>query len=322
MSSGSDPSPDVSIVIVSFNTRELLRNCLRAIPAACAGRTSEVFVVDNQSHDGSADMVEKDFPSVRLVRSERNLGFAAGNNLAFKLATGRFIYCLNPDTVSHPQSISILVDELESDQRIGYIGPKLLNSDGSHQWSAYRFHTVLSGFFSWSMLGLDRRFPDSKHSLSLHHKFGCDTPMNVDWITGAAILTRAEIIGEVGGFNAEYFLYAEEIEWCWRMHRAGWIGRYEPRAVVTHIRAASTSHLNDSHAFHGHDPVLLISAHRRLAQQTLGTTGMAVGFVAHLVGLSVAYLRNIPPLPGRNAATRRKAYLWIKYMIRTHSRKP
>jgi len=309
-------------VIVSFNTRDLLRDCLRSLPEACAGRSSEVFVVDNRSHDGSADMVEREFPGVRLVRSERNLGFAAGNNLAFGLARGRFVYCLNPDTVSHPGSVATLVEALEGDPRIGYVGPKLLNSDGSHQWSAYRFHTAFSGFFSWSMLGLDRRFPGSKHALSLHHLHGHDSPIDADWITGAALMTRAEIVGAVGGFNADYFLYAEEIEWCWRMHRAGWIGRYEPRATVTHVRAASTSHLDDSHAFHGHDPALLISGHRRLARQTLGTVGMAVGFVAHMAGLSAAYLRNIPPLPGRNAATRRKASLWLKYMVRTHPRKP
>lgn len=313
--------PDVSIVIVSFNTRELLRGCLSSIHAACAGRTHETFVVDNQSHDGSADMVAQDFPWVRLVRSPQNLGFAGGNNVAFRLVNGRFVYCLNPDTVSHPRSIAILIDELERHPEIGYIGPKLLNQDGSHQLSAYRFHTVISGLFSWSMLGLDRRYPRSRHCLSLHHQHGCDTPIDVNWLTGAAILTRAEIVNDVGGYNEAYFLYAEEIEWCWRMHRAGWVGRYEPSAVVTHIRAASTSHLNDSYAFHGHNPELLILSHRQLARQTLGWSGNVVSWTLHLVGLSAAFMRNIPPMPKRNAETRRKAMLWIKYLVRTPTRK-
>ena len=317
----ADSCPDVSIVIVSFNTRDLLRDCLSSIHAACAGRTSETFVVDNQSHDGSADMVAEEFPWVRLFRTERNLGFAGGNNCAFRHVTGRFVYCLNPDTVSHPGSISFLLDILERDPRIGYVGPKLLNVDGTHQLSAYRFHTVLSGLFSWSMLGFDRRFPKSRHCLSLHHQYGYDTAIDVDWITGAAIMTRAQVVADIGGYNEAYFLYAEEIEWCWRMHRAGWIGRYEPGAVVTHIRAASTSHLSDSHAFHGHNPALLIESHRRLARQTLGRPGQALSTALHLLGLSAAFLRNVPPMPRRNASTRRKAFLWIKYLLRTPVRK-
>jgi hypothetical protein len=311
----SGAAPDVSIVIVSYNTVDLLRDCLRSIAAAAEPFTHETFVVDNQSRDGSADMVEREFPSVRLIRAPRNLGFAAGNNAAFALATGRLVYCLNPDTVSHPGSLATLVRVLDGDPAIGFVGPKLLNADGSHQLSAYRFHTVLSGFFSWSMLGLDRRFPRSRHCLSMHHLHGCDTAFDADWLTGAAILARRSVIDRVGGFDEGYFVYAEEIEWCWRMQRAGAPGRYEPASVVTHIRAASTSHLDDSHAFHGHDPRLLIESHRRLARQTLGVPGAALSQALHLLGVSLAWARNLPPLPGRNPATRRRAWLWMRYLL-------
>jgi len=307
---------DVSIVIVSYNTVGLLRDCLQSIEASVAPFSHETIVVDNQSRDGSADMVEREFPSVRLIRAERNLGFAGGNNAAFRGARGRLVYCLNPDTVSHPGSLATLIRVMDADPSIGYLGPKLLNHDGSHQWSAYRFHTVLSSFVSWSMLGLDRRFPQSRHCQTLHYQHGHDTAFDADWLTGAAILTRRIVIDQVGGYDETYFLYAEEIEWCWRMHRAGWRGRYEPSAVVTHIRAASTSHLDDSHAFHGHDPSLLIESHRRLARQTLGPLGALATHALHLSGVTLAWMRNLPPMPRRNPATRRKAWLWMRYLTR------
>ncbi|MFM1823826.1 MAG: hypothetical protein RI967_2092, partial [Planctomycetota bacterium] len=115
--------PEVSVVIVSFNTRDLLREAIASLPAAAAGRSFETIVVDNRSQDGSAEMVEREFPGATVVRAERNLGFAGANNLAFRRARGRFVYCLNPDTVSHEGSLDALVRVLEDDARIGYAGP-------------------------------------------------------------------------------------------------------------------------------------------------------------------------------------------------------
>ncbi|MCE2882690.1 MAG: glycosyltransferase family 2 protein [Planctomycetaceae bacterium] len=310
-----DGRPDVSVVIVSFNTRDLLRDALRSLPAAAGPRRLETIVVDNRSSDGSADMVEREFPEVRLVRATENLGFAGANNLAFALARAPFVYCLNPDTVSHAGSIDTLASVLESDPRIGYAGPKLLNADGSHQLSAYRFHRLLSGFVSWSMLGLDGRFPYSPQALSLHHAYGCDARIQAEWLLGAAIMTRAETIRGAGGFDESYFLYAEEVEWCMRMHAHGWFGCYAPEAVVTHIRGASTSHLDHTHAFNGHNPRLLVESHRRLARQTMGGAGLVVSQAAHFAGVSLAWLRNLPVLPGADAAKRRKAALWMRYLL-------
>jgi len=315
--SPSDSAPaeiDVSVVIVSYNTRDLLRDALASLPAAAGPRTLEVIVVDNRSKDGSAEMVAREFPSARLILPERNLGFAGANNLAFREARGRLVYCLNPDTVSRPGSIDALARVLELDPRIGYAGPKLLNADGSHQLSAYRFHRLFSGFVSWSMLGLDGRFPHSPQSLSLHHAYGCDERIQAEWLLGAAIMTRRETIAGAGGFDEEFFLYAEEVEWCQRMHAHGWFGCYAPEAVVVHIRGASTSHLDHTSAFNGHNPRLLVESHRRLARKTLGSAGMLVSQAAHLAGVTLAWLRNLPLLPGSDAAKRRRAALWMRYL--------
>lgn len=309
------PAPDVSIVIVSFNTRDLLRACLASLPAAAGPRTFETIVVDNDSRDGSDGMVEREFPGVRLIRSGRNLGFAAANNRGFAEARGRFLYCLNPDTRSHPGSIDALVRILETEREVGYVGPRLLNDDGTHQLSAYRFHTALTPFVSWSMLGLDRRFPHSRHATSMHHAYGCDEPFRAEWLLGAAILVRRETLERAGGFDESYFLYAEEIEWCHRMARAGWRGRYAPEATVTHVRSASTSHLDDAHAFKGHDPRLLIHAHRHLSRQTLGPLGAIAYTASHVLGMSLALARNLPPMPRRDPAKARAARLWIRYLL-------
>lgn len=320
---GDRPSdPEVSVVIVSFNTRDLLREAIASLPAAAAGRSFETIVVDNRSHDGSAEMVEREFPAAIVVRAGRNLGFAGANNLAFRLARGRFVYCLNPDTVSHAGSLDTLVRVLEGDPRIGYAGPKLLNADGTHQLSAYRFHTVLSGFVSWSMLGLDGRFPHSRHALSMHHAYGCDERIRVDWLLGAAILARREAIATAGGFDEGFFLYAEEVEWCQRMHDAGWFGCYAPEAVVTHIRSASTSHLDHASAFNGHNPRLLVESHRRLARKTLGPAGLVASQAAHFAGVALAWLRNMPGVPGRDPAKARKAALWMRYLLVPSSFRP
>jgi len=314
--------PDVSVVIVSYNTRDLLREALASLTAAAGPRTLETIVVDNMSKDGSADMVEREFPEVRLIRAERNLGFAGANNLAFDLARGRFLYCLNPDTVSHDGSIDTLVRVLEEDPRIGYVGPKLLNADGTHQLSAYRFHRLFSGFVSWSMLGLDGRFPHSPHALSLHHAYGCDERIQTEWLLGAAILARREAIETSGGYDERFFLYAEEVEWCQRMHERGWIGCYAPEAIVTHIRGASTSHLDHTHAFNGHNPRLLVESHRKLARRTLGPVGLVLSQASHLAGVALAWMRNLPVLPGANAEKRRKAALWMRYLLFPSSFRP
>ncbi len=309
------PRPDVSVVIVSYNTRDLLRAALASLPLAAGTRSLETIVVDNCSKDGSAEMVECEFPEVRLVRAERNLGFAGANNLAFDLARGRYLYCLNPDTVSHPASIDTLVRVLEEDPRIGYVGPKLLNADGTHQLSAYRFHRLFSGFISWSMLGLDGRFPHSPHALSLHHAYGCDERIQTEWLLGAAILARREAIETAGGYDERFFLYAEEVEWCQRMHERGWIGCYAPEAVVTHIRGASTSHLDHTHAFNGHNPRLLVESHRTLAMRTLGPLGLVISQSTHVAGVALACTRNLPGMPGASPEKRRKAFLWMRYLL-------
>jgi N-acetylglucosaminyl-diphospho-decaprenol L-rhamnosyltransferase len=306
---------DLSIVIVSYNTRDLLRACLESLPAACGTLAYEVVVVDNASADGSANMVRREFPDGRVLDGHGNVGFSRANNLGFEHCRGSFILCLNPDTVSHPGSIETLVEAMRGDPTVGYSGPKLLNDDGTHQWSAYRFHTLLSPFFSWSMLGLDGRFPNSRHCMSLHHAHGADTPIDAEWLLGAALLVRREAIEACGGFDESFFLYGEEVEWCQRLARGGWRGRYEPTATITHIRSASTSHLEDSDCFLGHDPALLVRAHRRLGRVTHGTAGMLLQQGLHAFGMSLAYLRNAWPFRDRSPAKARAARLWLAYLL-------
>lgn len=322
---GEVPSPDrcdLSIVIVSYNTRELLRSCLDSLPAACGSLDVETIVVDNDSRDGSAEMVRAGFSHVRVLDGHGNVGFARANNLGFEHCRGEFVLCLNPDTVSDAGSIETLVAAMRRDPSVGYAGPRLRNADGSHQWSAYRFHTVLSPFFSWSMLGLDGRFPRSRHCMSLHHAHGADTAIDAEWLLGAALLVRREALEQCGGYDEGFFLYGEEVEWCRRLARGGWRGRYEPQATITHIRSASTSHLEDSDCFLGHDPALLIRAHRRLGRVTHGLAGMLLQQALHAFGMTLSLARNSWPFSDRSRAKARAARLWLAYLLHPNPTSP
>ena len=196
---------DASIIIVSYNTRGLLQDCLVSVPSGCTGLSTETFVVDNASSDGSAEMVGTEFPSVRLLCNVGNRGFAFANNLALRQASGRYVVLLNPDTTLQTNALTELVRFMDDTPAAGYCGPRLLNDDGSHQPSARRFPTVLSAAFS--LLGLARRYPRSRHALDLHALHGHRVRFRADWMTGACLMVRSEVLRQVGLLDEGYFLY-------------------------------------------------------------------------------------------------------------------
>lgn len=227
---------DLSIVIVNLNTRLLLADAIAALPDACHGLTYETLVVDNGSTDGSPAFVRDRFPSARLLVNERNVGFAVANNQALRLAQGDFVLLLNSDTRAEPGSIEALVRFMQRLPRAGIAGPRLLNADGSFQGSAADFPTVareslllLGGIARW-LLG--PTFP--------YHPLPADpSPREVDWVSGACLLTRREVIDQIGDLDAGYFMYTEETDWCYRVKRAGWSVWWNPEPVVFHLSGAT-----------------------------------------------------------------------------------
>jgi N-acetylglucosaminyl-diphospho-decaprenol L-rhamnosyltransferase len=237
----------VGVAIVSYNTRELLRDCLQSL-RACA-LSLRIAVVDNASRDGSPAMVRACFPEVELIESADNLGFAGGTNRALRALAAApgspdYLLMLNSDTEVHAGAIEALVEFLQAHPRVGAVGPRLLNPDGTTQPAAFRFPTL-------AMTALDlfppgEVLPGRLYGSWWHGRYPQergDAPFPIDHPLGACILTRPEVLEQVGALDQGYFMYAEEVDWCLRVRRAGWAIWQVPEARVTHVGGASTSQL-------------------------------------------------------------------------------
>lgn len=243
--------PVVSAILVSYNTREMTLRCLRQLFAGLGPAPAEVWVVDNASQDGSADAVAAEFPQVRLLRSELNLGFGAANNRAMELAGGKYLLLLNTDAFPEQGAVPHLIRLLDERPDTAAVGPRLLNADGTLQVSCYRFPTParawLENLWLSALLPNHPRFGD-------YRRWAHDTERTVDFVTGACMLVRREVFVQVGGFDEQFFMYSEETDWQRRMRDAGWQVRFAPGAVVTHLggasgareRTAVTSHFFES----------------------------------------------------------------------------
>lgn len=222
-----------SIIIVSFNTREILRACLTRVFAVTQDLPIEVIVVDNASRDQSADMVAQDFPAVRLIRSDTNLGFAAANNRGFEIATGDYLLLLNPDALLEPGALQRALQHIEANPRIGMGGGLLLDKSGARQPSARAFPSLLNEFLVLS--GLAHRFPHSRFFGRFDRTWDCsEQPAEVDWVPGAFALIRRQALQDVQGFDERFFLYYEEVDMCRRLRAAGWAIWYWPDVVIRH----------------------------------------------------------------------------------------
>jgi GT2 family glycosyltransferase len=222
-----------SVIIVSYNTREILRACLNRLFDMCRDLTLEVIVVDNASRDASAEMVECDFPDVHLVRSQVNLGFAAANNVGFKVATGDTILLLNPDALLEPGALQRSLAYMAADPRIGMGGGLLLDKAGQWQPSARCFPSLLNEFLVLS--GLAARFQKSRFFGRFDRTWDdSGKPAKVDWVPGAFALIRRSALEQVGEFDERFFLYYEEVDLCRRFQKAGWTIWYWPDVVICH----------------------------------------------------------------------------------------
>src|SRR5690348_3920993 len=214
-------NPDLSILIVNWNSVAFLRDCLESIYANTKAIQFEVVVVDNASHDGCEQMLATEFGSVRFIQSGSNLGFARANNLAFQASSGRNVLFLNPDTEVLGSALERLVRFLDENPRAGIVGPKLLNSDGSIQTSCIRsFPTILNEALDTDLLR--RLFPRSRW-WGIGPLFENRTaPAAVDAVSGASLMIRRNVFEAAGLFTTSYFMYAEDVDLCFKARRAGW----------------------------------------------------------------------------------------------------
>lgn len=229
----------LSVIVVSFNTRDILRACLQRLYTVAEGLAPEVIVVDNASRDASADMVEHEFPQVRLIRSPVNLGFAAGNNLGFKAAGGDYVLLLNPDALVEAGALQRALAYMDSDPSIGMGGGRLLDHTGKGQPSARCFPSLLNEVLVLS--GLAARFPKSRFFGRFDRTWDeSGQPVAVDWVPGAFALMRRSALDQTGPFDERFFLYYEEVDLCRRFRQAGWQVCFWPDVVVRHWGGASS----------------------------------------------------------------------------------
>ena len=232
---------DLSVVILSYNVKDLLNLAIRTSLAACRALKAEVIVVDNASSDGSAEMVEDAFPDVKLIRSPGNIGFAGGNNLGLAAARGRYLLILNPDVVVHPRAFKVLVEYLDAHPAAGAAGGRIINPDGSSDPGAKRGFPSPSAAF-YRLVGLSYIFPRSRRfgGYNLSYMDPDESSDEVEGLSGAFMCVRREAYDKVGGLDEDYFMYGEDLDWCYRIQSAGWKIGYVPDAEIVHFRGQST----------------------------------------------------------------------------------
>lgn len=254
---------DLGIVIVNWNTRDLLRDCLQSVVAS-EDVTAHVVVVDNASTDGSADMVRefmREHPDITLIANEENLGFPAANNQGFRLLgfeqgsdredTPRYALALNPDTVLPPTALREMVAYMDADDTIGAAGPKLVLLDGRLDLACRRsFPSPEISFYR--MIGLSKLLPHSRRFGRYNMTYlDPDVETEVDSVVGAFMMVRRDVIRRVGLFDETFFMYGEDLDWAYRIKQAGWKVMYNPRVTVTHVkRAASRQSRRAQHEFY------------------------------------------------------------------------
>ncbi len=235
---------DLSIVIVNWNTRALLADCLTSVFATTGNLQIEALVVDNGSTDGSQEMVGREFPRVRLIQNNQNVGFACANNRAMRAAVGRYVLLLNSDVILRDGNLPALVRFADEHPQAAIVGATLINRDGTFQASLNDFPTPARVILeSWGMLQILTR--NSYYPSYPPHK--SRQPVRCNWVGGACLLARQTAIRQVGLLDEQFFMNSEEVDWCLRMWQAGWEVWFTPEIEIVHLGGGSASRASAAH---------------------------------------------------------------------------
>ena len=231
---------ELSIVIATYNSRQHLGTCLQSIAEHLAGVDYEVCVVDNASTDGTAAIAAAAGERVRVISNDRNLGFSAAVNAGLRSTSGPVVMWLNPDTKVVGGDARALLQHFEDEPSVGIIGPKVLNGDGTIQFSCRSFPTYHTAIFNRYSL-LTKLFPKNRFSSRyLYSEWDHQTLRDVEWVSGACLLHRRSLIDTIGELDERFFMYIEDIDFCLRATRSGWTVRYHPGLSVLHHIAGSS----------------------------------------------------------------------------------
>ncbi len=231
---------DLSILIVSYNTCKLTLDAIHSVYQSQTTYSYEIIVVDNNSHDDSVKEIKFNYPNVKLIQSNENVGFAKANNQGIKIAQSRYILLLNSDTIVQPDTIEVMVNFMEGNPRVGASGCKVVLPDGSLDKACRRGFPTPSASFYYAF-GISRLFPNVPRFNQYHLSYlDPDRDYAVDCLVGAFMLVRREVIDQVGMLDEAFFMYGEDIDWCYRIKEADWEIYYYPYTQITHYKGASS----------------------------------------------------------------------------------
>ncbi|GIP55865.1 glycosyltransferase family 2 protein [Paenibacillus vini] len=231
---------DLSIVIVSYNTRDLTIDCLKSVFESDTEYTYEVIVVDNASKDDSVPAIKEQFPQVRLIENHTNTGFAKGNNQAMEIVNGRYVLLLNSDTIMQSGTLQTMLAYMEEHPKVGASGCKVILPDGSLDKACRRGFPTPSASFYYAF-GFSKLYPENPRFNQYHLSYlNPNETYPIDCLVGAFMLLRQETIREVGVLDETFFMYGEDIDWCYRIKQAGWEIHYHPATYIVHYKGASS----------------------------------------------------------------------------------
>jgi GT2 family glycosyltransferase len=232
---------DLSVIILSYNTRDLLHDCLKSVLRSSRGKLRfETIVVDNASTDGSPEMIREEFPQVKLIRSKKNLGFSGGNNLGIEKARGNLLLFLNSDTKLKPRAIKKAVCFMKRHPRAGAMTPKTMLFSGGMDPDCHRGFPTPWASISF-FLGLEKLFPKSKLFGRYHQLYrNLNRVHEIDAGFGTFMIVRRDVIDQVGDWDDQYFFYGEDLDYFYRIKQAGWKVMFYPQNLLTHYKGASS----------------------------------------------------------------------------------
>ncbi len=304
--------PSVSVIIVNLDTKDLLSDCLASVETEASSVSLEVLVIDNCSRDGSVEMVQKEFPFVRLFQNNKNEGFAAPNNKGIRESTGEYVLLLNSDTIVKPGAIGVLLEFMRGHPDVGACGPMLVYPDGSLQKSVKGFPTLWT--HACDMFAMDRLFPNSRlFGRGEMAYFDYQTAADVDHLMAAAFLVRRDVIDRVGMLDERFRIYYNDMDWCYRMKQSSWKIYYLPTAKVVHYLGQTVSKVNRdfSHFEELHNNVMLFyQKHYGRLSVIVYKLLLCIGFSVRAIGWSIKHL--FQSSPSTNTMVR---YSWKTFVF-------
>jgi N-acetylglucosaminyl-diphospho-decaprenol L-rhamnosyltransferase len=229
----------LSVIIVNYNTGALTKECVESLLKQETSFNIEIIVVDNASSDESVSFLRSDYPEIKVIESKKNLGLAGGVNFGIEEARGKYYLVLNPDIVVLPGALKYMIEWLDKNNDVGMIGGQLVSPNGRIQNSCYRFYTPMTIIYRRTWLGKTKKGVKAVRRF-LMKDYDHRVVKDVDWLMGACLMVRAEVVDQIGGMDDKFFLYFEDVDWCRRVWGAGWRVVYVPEAKFSHYHQRSS----------------------------------------------------------------------------------